>query len=128
MGRAYNSSVVAHAVSVTPRWLDNLLTHNDIDGVTREGHGVARRLPPEIILQVFVAKCLINVLGATASQALDVAGTAGSEGQIEISPGINLVVDRERLGRILRERLLEAVQAAPPKTRGRPPRRRHGGD
>jgi hypothetical protein len=124
--RAYNVSTVAHSLDVSERWLDNVLSHHELKGVERERQGISRRLAPDTVVVLHIANMLINSLGATTAYALLVAEELSASGIAELAPGVIMTVDRDVLRASLNARLLEAVQVAPPKARGRPPSRRAG--
>ncbi len=124
MSRAFNASATAHALNVDPKWLDNLLTQNEMAGIERATQGIPRQLTPEAVTTLYIAKQLISSLGATARNALEAAQAAAQNGETEIAVGVRLTVDLTVVNELLSQRLLDAVQAAPPKTRGRPRRLR----
>jgi hypothetical protein len=124
--RAFNLSTVAHTLGVSERWLDNVLSHHDLVGVERERQGVSRRLSPETVTALHIANHLISSLGATTGRALGIAEELTANGVADLAPGITITVDRDSTNATLNARVLEAVQVAPPKARGRPPKRRPG--
>ena len=123
MPRGYTISAVAHALNVEPKWLDNLLTHNNIPRVDRSRQGIARHIPPETVAIIHVTRQLVGALGCSSAAALLVAHSAIADGHADIGFGVRLTVDLVGINELLGQRLFDAVQAAPPKTRGRPPRR-----
>jgi hypothetical protein len=124
MARAYSVSVVAHAIDANAKWLDNLLTHNSLSGVERARQGVARSLTPDAILVIFIARQIMGRLGAPAKNALDAALLLARDGHAGIATGIQMTIEIDAIREGLTRRLVDAVQSAPRKTRGRPRRRR----
>ena len=125
MARAFSVSVVAYALGADPKWLDNLLTNNDIDGVSKAKQGVPRKLTADSIATIWVAKTLIETLGAGSAQAIQIAQLSTRQRHVQLREGVRIEVNTESVNEVVSQRLLEAVQAAPQKTRGRPPKRRH---
>jgi hypothetical protein len=125
MSRAYNAAAVAHALNVDPKWLDNLLTHNELAGVAKTRQGVARQISVDSVVTIFLARHLMTALGATAALSLDASHQAAQTGTFEIAAGVRITVDLSVVNESLGQLLLDAVQTAPPKARGRPRRRRH---
>jgi hypothetical protein len=121
MPRAYNTSAVAAALGAPQKWLDNILTHHQIAGVQCAGQGVSRRMSPDSVLTIFIAKVLIDRLGCAAGPALQASSQIVVQGAADLGPGFNLTVDRAIIEATLNAKLFDAVQGAPPKRRGRPP-------
>jgi hypothetical protein len=123
MSRAYSTSAVAHILGVSPKWLDNLLSANPIKTSEPRRQGRARHLTLANVSQLFIAKTLIDQTHCTASRAMAIAETLLDEGEIEPCPGLRFTLNAETLELALTQLLVDAVQAAPPRTRGRPPSR-----
>jgi hypothetical protein len=124
--RAYTVATVAVALRVEPKWLDNLLTHHTVPGVSRKRQGLPRRLTPEAVTVLEIVLRLTRSLGLPVARALmfarDHAGSAYRE------EGIALTVDADAVRADVEARLAEAVELTPTPTRGRPRRRRVGAD
>src|ERR687885_154965 len=73
VARGYTVAVASLAVGVGPKWLDNLLSHHHIDGVTRRRRGVGRTLSQGAIARIAVAAALVRELDCTAARALRLA-------------------------------------------------------
>jgi len=118
----YNCSSTAAALGVTPKWLDNLLSHNNIDGVSKARQGVPRRLSSEAIETIAVANRLTVGAGIPLATALDVAKQilATPNHSVVLSPGITLSVDMPTLRAIIARQLAHAVEVTPTPPRGRP--------
>ena len=121
----YNTSTAAAAMGVTPKWLDNLLSHNRIDIVRSDSQGVARRLSVAAVTQLVLAKELIENLDLPSPAALRIAGTllASPSGESRLSPTLRISVSIDDLRTDVLERLTRAVEVAPTPRRGRPPKR-----
>ncbi|MEO9225608.1 MAG: hypothetical protein ABI328_04450 [Gemmatimonadaceae bacterium] len=121
----YNTATAAAALEVSPKWLDNLLSHNELDGIAREPQGVARRLPLTAILVISLARELIDTTGLSAPSALKLAdrllNSSSQDGPL--SPVFTITVNRDALQSTLLRKLARAVETAPTPRRGRPPTR-----
>ena len=122
--RAYTVATAAVTLNVPSKWLDNVLSQNDIPGVVRVRQGVARRLTPKAILMLDLAIHLTRGLDASVPSAIELATTLSSEGRIRLSSGLTITADLALLEAELSERLAHAVEIAPSPRRGRPPRER----
>ncbi len=121
----FNTATTASALGVTPKWLDNLLSHNNLAGLPQESQGVARRLSISVITQLALAKELIDQLGVPSPAALAIAARALQEppGECYLSPHLRLSLDIASLKSQVLDRLTHAVETAPTPRRGRPPKR-----
>jgi hypothetical protein len=122
---SYNTATAATALRVTPKWLDNLLSHNTIDGFSRDSQGVARRLSLATITVLALAKELVDTLELSVPAALRLADRIldDSSGHLVLSPALSLAVHADSLKSDLLARLAHAVESAPSPRRGRPPKR-----
>lgn len=118
----YNSATTAAALGVSHKWLDNLLSHNKIAGVSSERQGVARRLSLSAIELVAIVNELSSSLGAPSASALKIARQMMQKPgfSYRVSPSIALTLDPLVLNRDLAERLAHAVEITPHRSRGRP--------
>ncbi len=121
----YNTATTAVALDVTPKWLDNLLSHNDIDGLRSESQGVARRLSLETIITLALAKELIDTINLSAPAALRLAVQVNTNGggEIALTPHLHATIRLDALKIDVLTRLARAVEVAPTPRRGRPPKR-----
>ena len=124
MPRQYTTSAVAHTLGKPAKWLDNILTHHEVQGVEHARQGIRRKLSHDAITTLYVAKILMDALGAPANLALSVAGQLRAWSVLTLASGLTLTIDHSALAAELDERVLTAVQAEPPRARGRPPRTR----
>lgn len=118
----YTSATTAAALELPPKWLDNLLSHNKIDGVSSECQGVARRLSLAAVETVAVVRELSTGLSIPVAVAIRIADRLLREpGRIYPASGIvRLSIDVEALRRDVAMRLAHAVEIAPHRPRGRP--------
>lgn len=143
--RAFTAHTVAMALSLDSKWIDNLLSHNDIVGCIRVRQGVGRRLTPRGVLHVAVIADLTRSLGVPVRVACNIArallapteagtGTSAGESKQSSTRGahdgstvfamtstLDLRLDLEALERSLESRLASAVESARRPRRGRPP-------
>ena len=122
---SYNTATVASALGVTPKWLDNLLSHNDLDGAERASQGVARRLSFATVTVLSLAKELIDAVGIKAPTAIELASQLlnSASGEFIVSPRLNIKVQADSLQADVLDALARAVEIAPSPRRGRPPKR-----
>lgn len=127
MPRAYTVAAAALAVGTSIKWLDNVLSHNRVPGVTQERQGVSRRLTVEGLLVLALAVLLIQELGVPTPRAIALAGDlANNEGRHMAKEGLNLDLNLASFRTRLLERLETAVEVAPAPRRGRPPLNKTG--
>lgn len=121
MGRAYTIATAALALDMPIKWLDNVLSHNDVQGVAQQRQGVSRKLSVEGLLILALASSLVQELGMPMPRAIGIAhALVGTEGRYESPQGINLSLDLPTFRNTLLERLENAVEMAPAPRRGRP--------
>ena len=120
---SYNTATTAMALGTDPKWLDNLLSHNEIAGVSSARQGVARRLTLPAVETIALARELCETLGASSSRALALAAALLADGGGSIRAGaIRISVDRAALQSSVTRGLAHAVEIAPHPVRGRPRR------
>lgn len=121
----YNTATAAAALEVSPKWLDNILSHNKLHGLPSDSQGVARRLPLPAILVIALAREFIHTTGLSAPAALTLATRLlNLSGQsTPISPIFTITVNIDALKTTLLHKLARAVETAPTPRRGRPPTR-----
>ena len=127
MARAYTLATAALALSVRPKWLDNILSHHKVAGVVQERQGVARRITIDGLVQLLLIQIFVSEAGVTLNSAVRLAQKASEAGgRVELTAGIHLIADLEALRSTLVERLEHAVEIAPLPRRGRPPKNTTG--
>ena len=121
----YNTTTTAAALGVKPKWLDNLLSHNDIQGLQSESQGVSRRLSLGTVITLALAKELIDTIGLPAPAALRLAVRINNNpvSEIALSPHLSVSTRADALKAAVLSRLAGAVEVAPTPRRGRPPKR-----
>src|SRR5580704_4395697 len=97
----YNTSSTATALGISPKWLDNLLSHNKIEGVYQAKQGVARRLSVEAIATIAVTYQLAESVGLPVAQAVGLAEQlfASPQNSVTLSEAITLTLDRNEVER-----------------------------
>lgn len=128
----YNTATVATAIGASSKWLDNLLSHNKIDGVSGGRQGVQRRLSADAVRIVALTKELIDHAALSAPAAVGIAATlitgmaadrgATSRHRLRLSPSVWMELDVAALEREISAGLAHAVEVTPHPLRGRPRR------
>jgi hypothetical protein len=143
MRRTYTPALVALALEVHPKWLDNVLSHHAVPGVAGGRQGRTRAIAPSAVLTLAVALLLMRDLGAPIARALQAAAslvagrregdasqreapsaTASGVTEMALGPELRLRLDLAAVERRLARRLVEASEGWGPRRRGRPPGRR----
>jgi hypothetical protein len=110
------------------KWVDNLLSHYELPGITRSRQGVARRITDEGLLAVESTRLLTTELGVPVAHAATIAAAAVQSRQdaqmrFLTASGVAIVFPVEDMQRRLHERVLDAVDGVASIRRGRPPRK-----
>lgn len=127
MARAYTVATAALALDVSTKWLDNTLSHFDVQGVHQTRQGVARKLSIDSLIVLAIAVSIIRRLDTSVSKAIELATQlVTSEGSVLISGEIHVAIDIQQTSRSLLQRLEHAVEIAPLPRRGRPPQKTTG--
>lgn len=122
MARAYTVGTAALALDVPAKWLDNVLSHFQVPGVSQERQGISRKVSLEGVLQLALALNLIDDLEIPTANALRLASTISQTGgQHRTDSGITISLDLSTIRAGLDSRLAQAVEIAPVPRRGRPP-------
>lgn len=134
----YNTATVATALGASPKWLDNLLSHNKIDGVSGGRQGVRRRLSVDAVRTVALVRELIEHAGLSTAGAVRLAATLvagasaeaaplhvpeGMRQRVRVSPALWVELDVAALDQEVSRGLAHAVEITPHPVRGRPRRR-----
>lgn len=149
--RVYDVAVASVAIGVDKKWLDNLTSQHSLPGTDHFARGVPRRLSMRAIVTAALVRQLNRELGVPVSRAVDlaaailvidlpavtgmgmgigeplVAGGLQSLRTMHVTPVISLTVDLHGLERDIDRRLLEAMETAVPRRRGRPPAKERRG-
>jgi hypothetical protein len=120
----YDLSAVAHAIEMTPKQLDNLLSRNELDGVERKTRGVTRRISSEAAVAIHIAWRLSEATKVPIASALRLSRrlSANSDHVITIGHHLTLAVDFAAIRADTLERLDAAVETVGRRRRGRPPK------
>lgn len=127
--RSYDVRVVALTIDSPAKWVDNLLSHHDLPGCSGGKQGVARRITDTGLTAIAIVRLLSGDLGIPVSSAVALVrdagiGSTGSDtSSLRTASGVRIELPPGFAG-TLRDRLLDALQAAPRRPRGRPPRER----
>lgn len=129
--RGYSVATSALALGVDGKWLDNLLSHNRVDGVTQARQGVARRLGPGALHVIATVHRLNRDLqipvGAALRLAHDLWDTTRNADPLDASAlrfgEIELRLDRSEVRASIAAAVADALEMAPRTKRGRPPKK-----
>jgi hypothetical protein len=122
----YNTASITVALDVTAKWIDNLLSHNKIDGVQQARQGIPRRLSLEAVAAIELIRTLhdagmpVTSAASLARQLFDSPTEDAQTAKLALSPTLTLVLDRQALQQTLADRLTEAIEITPHRVRGRP--------
>ena len=130
MAAAYTARIAALATGVSSKWLDNLLSHHTLPGVLGGRQGIQRSISLPGILAIEVVRLAVTDLGMSVSRAVAAATELLANGDsvsqtLRTAAGIKIEFPLAEIERSMRERLVEAVEAAPNPPRGRPRTRRN---
>lgn len=125
MPRAYDVRVVALTTNTSAKWVDNLLSHHALPGVEKSRQGVQRQITDDGVLAIALVRCLTRSAGFGTPTAVGIVCRAlearrGSDVVLPLAPGVALRIDVSLVEQDLRERLADAIDAAPRVRRGRP--------
>lgn len=127
MPRAYTVATAALALQVPAKWVDNILSHYQVQGVSQARQGIARRLSVESLIVLTVALLLIQDLALPTANAINIATQlVQSRGAVALPSGIHIQINIDRATTELLQRLEGAVEVAPLPRRGRPPQKTTG--
>ena len=127
MPRAYTVATAALALERPAEWVDNILSHNKVNGVRQERQGIARRLSFEGLLSLALTALLIHELGLPTTRAITIAhGIVKGGGRYNCEQGLTVEIDLPAFEASLLEQLESAVEIAPVPRRGRPPANKTG--
>ena len=121
--RGYTVRAVAVTLGVPVKWVDNVLSHHRISGVSGGRQGVARRLSTQAVLNLEIALRLINAFGLPLPKALELAARLVGirSGKLTLADQISLLADVDMIEGQVIDSLAQAVEIAPSPRRGRPP-------
>ena len=120
--RAYTVATTAVTLNVPAKWVDNVLSHHRVPGVSRSRQGVSRKLTYRAILALELALRIARTLTSTLPRSLELAASmlANRESPLSLGNGLRLTFDLEEIESELTARLDHAVEVTPLPRRGRP--------
>jgi hypothetical protein len=124
--RSYDIRLIALTIGADPKWVDNLLSQNELPGVTRGRQGVQRRITDEGMLAIELTRMLTRDAGIPVARAADIARAAirsrsDREMQVRLPSGLAFCFAASDIERRLRERIAVAIESTAQVRRGRPP-------
>ena len=127
MPRAYTVATAAVALQVPAKWIDNTLSHYNVQGVSQARQGVSRRLTIQSLSILSIALKLIHELALPVERALIISTRLlAADGSLSFAEGLKVEINVEQNMAQLLERLEHAVEVAPLPRRGRPPEKTTG--
>ena len=112
---------------MSPKWVDNVLSHHTLPAVSQQRQGVSRRLGVDALLVLALTAFLIEELGTTVPKAIEIAtALTRNAGRYASPKGFTLLLDFSTFQTSLLEHLENAVEIAPAPRRGRPPASKTG--
>lgn len=120
--RSYDVAVASLAIGAPTKWTDNVIAHNALPGVMKIQRGVARRISHTALLQLVIARQLQTAMGMSAHDAVRIGLALVESGVVHHGP-ISISIDLAALERQLAPRIAHALESAPTRPRGRPPKR-----
>ena len=125
MPRTYSVDIIALAIGLPPKWVDNLLSHHTIPGASRGRQGLQRRITEAGLLAIELTRVLSRELGVPLGRSAELARRAlesrsVSEATVSTSSGLTVVFNLSTIEIRLRARVLEAVESVAGVPRGRP--------
>jgi hypothetical protein len=114
---------------VPPKWLDNLLSHHDLPGIERGRQGKDRRISDTGLLAVEIVRLLNYELAVPMARATELAATAlgtrdRERSTVTTPSGVAVVLPLADIERVLRVRIIDAVETVAEVRRGRPAKKR----
>lgn len=125
LARSYDVAIAALTVGVPHKWVDNLLSRHQLTGVQCARQGVTRRLSQDALSTIAIVWMLTEELGLPVTRAVEIAERLTTSGDARLTFGegsVLLAIDRAAVGRQVADRMAEAIESAPRRRRGRPPK------
>lgn len=128
MAVTYDVRTVALTIDMPIKWVDNVLSHHRLPGVSGGRQGVLRQVSPNGLLAIEITRMLsveVRLPQSDAARAATLALElrAGDDARVPIGAGVVLVLPLADIEARLRVRIVEAVESTPRIPRGRPPTR-----
>ena len=120
----YDLAAVAHAIDMSPKQLDNLLSRNELEGVERKSRGVTRRISSDAAITINIAWQLSETTRLPIASALELSRrlTVDSDHSIAVGDHLTLAVNLAAIRADTLARLDAAVETIGRRRRGRPPK------
>ena len=128
MAISYDVQSVALTIGTTAKWLDNLLSHHSLPGVSGGRQGIQRQITPDGLLAIEMTRMLASDLGIPLRRAAMLSTRAieqRANGDLRVitDAGITLALPLVAIQARLQERLILAAESVVPRARGRRPAR-----
>jgi len=125
MPTAHSVRVAALTVGASTKWVDNVLSHYDVAGVTQGVRGVERQLNDDALIALALCRLLSQKLGVPLAKAVAisnevVSARAISDGTYTVAPGVTLRFELAEIERGIRDRVGDAIESVAHVRRGRP--------
>lgn len=125
MSISYSVRTIALALGVPSKWIDNILSHYLIPGVSSARQGVERGISGVAVRVLEIVRILNHELGIPLPRAVSIAIEVGrGDSRFVSRSGAEIRFSLEAIDHRLRERLIDAIEATPRMRRGRPPKSR----
>ena len=126
MPASYTVATTAFAIGVREKWIDNLLSHEELPGVIAGGQGVQRIISERGVVAIELVRALSEELGMTIAAASAIVRETlrdgvGLDTGFRTRSGIVLHLPVAERAAALRDQMRDALEAVTPRKRGRPP-------
>src|SRR4051812_37687149 len=116
MQRSYDAKTIALAIKVPFKWVDNLLSHHQLPGVSTGHQGLQRRINDEGVIAIELVRMLASDLGVGLARAVEltrsVLSERAAESRVLVAPDLLIVVSRDVIERRLHAQLIDGMEAA----------------
>ena len=127
--RIYHTDIAAFVAAADSKWVDNLLSRFTVPGVESGRQGIARRVSMTGMQHIALTRRLAIELSIPVDTALALAIRLmrSTEARAELSPTLEIRLEREAFELEVETLVAEAVETTAPARRGRPPRQNAAG-
>jgi hypothetical protein len=126
--RLYDSAVVALALDVEPKWLDNFIARAGLSQLTSGTSGKSRRFSVDTVVRIAVARTLMDRLEVPMPVATRLASAILAGDGTILRGLVRLELDVAALREELDRRLAAGVEMVVTPRRGRPEKSRESGE
>src|SRR4051812_40780995 len=99
--RAYTVATAAVTLRMPSKWLDNVLSQHQIDGVIKRRQGIARKLTPRAVVTLDIAVRIATAFGASLPAAIrlskEFVTQQGDRSVIDAGDGLTLSLDLRQI-------------------------------